>query len=135
MTVVPSAAALVIKALKEPPRDRKKVKNIKHSGNVTQDDIINAARIMRPRSMAKEFSGRFRFYYDNWNVIGIFDHETEILAFRGFLICSESLFRVIRANTLDLFICFIHRKLGIHHSMLLSRPVSVKISVQKAEEN
>jgi large subunit ribosomal protein L12e len=57
VTVVPSAAALVIKALKEPPRDRKKVKNIKHSGNVTMDDIINAARIMRPRSMAKEFSG------------------------------------------------------------------------------
>merc|ERR1739848_525186 len=45
--VVPSAAALVIKALKEPPRDRKKVKNIKHSGNITMDDIINAAR-MRP---------------------------------------------------------------------------------------
>ena len=31
--VVPSAAALIIKALKEPPRDRKKVKNIKHKGN------------------------------------------------------------------------------------------------------
>jgi hypothetical protein len=59
VTVVPSAAALVIKALKEPPRDRKKVKNIKHSGNVSMDDIINAARIMRPRSMAKEFSGKF----------------------------------------------------------------------------
>merc|ERR1712133_296109 len=52
--VVPSAAALIIKALKEPPRDRKKVKNIKHNGNITMDDIINAARIMRPRSMSKE---------------------------------------------------------------------------------
>ncbi|MCE2196987.1 hypothetical protein GQ599_10735, partial [Streptococcus thermophilus] len=30
--VVPSAASLVIKALKEPPRDRKKVKHIKHNG-------------------------------------------------------------------------------------------------------
>merc|ERR1711890_2724 len=56
-SVVPSAAALVIKALKEPPRDRKKVKNIKHSGNIPLDDIINAARIMRPRSMSKDFSG------------------------------------------------------------------------------
>ena len=56
-TVVPSAAALIIKALKEPPRDRKKVKNIKHNGNITMDDIINAARVMRPRSMSKEFSG------------------------------------------------------------------------------
>merc|ERR1712071_294757 len=55
--VVPSAAALIIKALKEPPRDRKKVKNIKHNGNITMDDFLNSARIMRPRSMAREFSG------------------------------------------------------------------------------
>merc|ERR1712123_402886 len=57
VSVVPSAAALIIKALKEPPRDRKKVKNIKHSGDITMDDIIAAARTMRPRSMSKEFSG------------------------------------------------------------------------------
>nr|ALS04094.1 60S ribosomal protein L12 [Acartia pacifica] len=57
VSVVPSAAALIIKALKEPPRDRKKVKNIKHNGNITMDDIISAARVMRPRSMSKEFSG------------------------------------------------------------------------------
>merc|ERR1711971_1512523 len=55
--VVPSAAALIIKALKEPPRDRKKVKNIKHNGNITMDDILNSAKIMRPRSMSREFSG------------------------------------------------------------------------------
>ncbi|KAK7827984.1 hypothetical protein U0070_013610 [Myodes glareolus] len=37
--VVPSApaSALIIKAPKEPPRDRKKQKNIKHSGNITFD--------------------------------------------------------------------------------------------------
>jgi len=57
VSVVPSAAALVIKALKEPPRDRKKVKNIKHSGNITLDDIIGAARVMRPRSMSKNLAG------------------------------------------------------------------------------
>merc|ERR1719444_638482 len=57
VSVVPSAAAMIIKALKEPPRDRKKVKNIKHNGNVTMDDIINAARVMRPRSMAREILG------------------------------------------------------------------------------
>merc|ERR1711902_55717 len=56
-SVVPSAAALIIKALKEPPRDRKKVKNIKHSGNISLDDIISAARVMRPRSMSKNFAG------------------------------------------------------------------------------
>lgn len=55
--VVPSAAALVIKALKEPPRDRKKVKNIKHSGNISLDQVYEIARIMRPRSMAREFKG------------------------------------------------------------------------------
>ena len=55
--VVPSAAALIIKALKEPPRDRKKVKNIKHNGNITMDDILNSARIMRPRSMSKNLAG------------------------------------------------------------------------------
>ena len=55
--VVPSAAALVIKALKEPPRDRKKVKNIVHSGNVPIEEIYKIARTMRPRSLAKTFSG------------------------------------------------------------------------------
>ena len=55
--VVPSAASLVIKALKEPPRDRKKVKNIVHNGSITMDDIIRIARILRPRSLAKKFEG------------------------------------------------------------------------------
>ena len=43
-SVVPSTAALIIKALK-------------HSGNISMDDIINASRIMRLRSMSREFSG------------------------------------------------------------------------------
>ena len=55
--VVPSAACLVIKALKEPPRNRKVDKNIKHQGNLTLNDIYGIARTMRPRSLAKEFSG------------------------------------------------------------------------------
>uniref|UniRef100_A0A915K9Z7 Large ribosomal subunit protein uL11 n=1 Tax=Romanomermis culicivorax TaxID=13658 RepID=A0A915K9Z7_ROMCU len=55
--VVPSAASLIIKELKEPPRDRKKQKNIKHSGNLTIDQVINIARTMRPRSMAKQLEG------------------------------------------------------------------------------
>ncbi|XP_060876357.1 large ribosomal subunit protein uL11 [Metopolophium dirhodum] len=57
ISVVPSASSLVIKALKEPPRDRKKVKNVKHNGNVTLDEIINISRTMRPRSMARTLSG------------------------------------------------------------------------------
>uniref|UniRef100_G3RRI0 Large ribosomal subunit protein uL11 n=1 Tax=Gorilla gorilla gorilla TaxID=9595 RepID=G3RRI0_GORGO len=48
--VVPSASALIIKALREPPRERKKQKNIKHSGNITFDEIVNIARQMRELS-------------------------------------------------------------------------------------
>ncbi|MBA0845748.1 hypothetical protein Goarm_022490, partial [Gossypium armourianum] len=57
VTVVPSAAALVIKALKEPERDRKKTKNIKHNGNISLDDVIEIAKVMKPRSMAKDLRG------------------------------------------------------------------------------
>ena len=55
--VVPSAASLIIKALKEPPRDRKKVKHVKHSGNLSLDDIIAVARVMKPRSLARKLEG------------------------------------------------------------------------------
>uniref|UniRef100_M3YIJ9 Large ribosomal subunit protein uL11 C-terminal domain-containing protein n=1 Tax=Mustela putorius furo TaxID=9669 RepID=M3YIJ9_MUSPF len=41
--VVSSASALIIKALKKPPRDRKKQKNREHSGNITFDEIVNIA--------------------------------------------------------------------------------------------
>ncbi|GAA6026321.1 hypothetical protein JCM8202_005853 [Rhodotorula sphaerocarpa] len=47
VAVVPSASSLVIRALKEPVRDRKKEKNIKHSGNIELDQIIDIARTMR----------------------------------------------------------------------------------------
>ena len=43
--------------MKEAPRDRKKVKNIKHSGNITFDAVINIARILRFKSMAKKLKG------------------------------------------------------------------------------
>merc|ERR1719167_1897173 len=55
--VVPSAAALIIRALKEPLRDRKKVKHVKHSGNITFEEVIDIARTMRPRSLAKSLTG------------------------------------------------------------------------------
>uniref|UniRef100_A0A2K6Q4X5 Large ribosomal subunit protein uL11 n=1 Tax=Rhinopithecus roxellana TaxID=61622 RepID=A0A2K6Q4X5_RHIRO len=48
--VVPSASALIIK----------KQKNIKHSGNITFDEIINIARQMRHRSLARELSGTIK---------------------------------------------------------------------------
>jgi large subunit ribosomal protein L12e len=55
--VLPSASSLVIRALREPPRDKKKVKNIKHEGSITFDEVIAIARQMRPRSMANHLKG------------------------------------------------------------------------------
>merc|ERR1719271_2330942 len=54
----PSAAPLIIEALKEKPRDRKKEKNVKHNGNVKLDDILKIAKTMRAegKSMAIDFS-------------------------------------------------------------------------------
>eukprot|EP01007_Sphenomonas_quadrangularis_P000794 NODE_1643_length_802_cov_775.887118_g1355_i1.p1 GENE.NODE_1643_length_802_cov_775.887118_g1355_i1~~NODE_1643_length_802_cov_775.887118_g1355_i1.p1 ORF type:complete len:166 (-),score=58.43 NODE_1643_length_802_cov_775.887118_g1355_i1:225-722(-) len=57
VSIVPSASALVIRALKEPPRDRKKVKNIKHDGNISMADVLQIARVMRKKSMAKGLEG------------------------------------------------------------------------------
>merc|ERR1719370_2734222 len=34
--------------------------NIQNSGNISMEDIIAAARVMAPRSMAKEFSGTMK---------------------------------------------------------------------------
>jgi large subunit ribosomal protein L12e len=38
---------LIIEALKEPPRDRKKVKNVLHNGNISFDDVVKIANTMR----------------------------------------------------------------------------------------
>ena len=54
---LPSTACLLIQALKEPPRDRKKEKNIKHHGNLTFNTILDVARKVRARSLARELSG------------------------------------------------------------------------------
>lgn len=57
VSVVPAASTLVIAALKEPPRDKKKEKNIKHNGNIPLTEIIKIAREMRQKSFAKELQG------------------------------------------------------------------------------
>lgn len=36
------------------------MKNISHNGNLSLDDVIAVARIMRPRSMARELKGTVR---------------------------------------------------------------------------
>ncbi|KAL9012551.1 MAG: hypothetical protein Q9173_002692, partial [Seirophora scorigena] len=57
VSVVPSASSLVIKALKEPPRDRKKEKNIKHTKSIPLDEIISIARTMQFKSLSKDLPG------------------------------------------------------------------------------
>lgn len=57
VAVVPSASSLVIKALKEPPRDRKKEKNIAHSGNIPLDEIYDVSRLEAIRRMAEVMAG------------------------------------------------------------------------------
>uniref|UniRef100_A0A1I7Z5I0 Ribosomal_L11 domain-containing protein n=1 Tax=Steinernema glaseri TaxID=37863 RepID=A0A1I7Z5I0_9BILA len=55
--VVPSASNLLLKELKLSPTDLKKVKNVRQKGNLTFEQIIDVARQMRSRSMAKKLEG------------------------------------------------------------------------------
>jgi large subunit ribosomal protein L12e len=57
VSVVPTASSLIIRALKEPPRDRKKEKNIKHNKSVSLEEIIDIARTMREKSYARTLEG------------------------------------------------------------------------------
>ena len=68
--VVPNATSLVIKELKEPLRDRKKTKNIKHSGNLTKAQLFSICRQMRPKSIAKEFKGTVKEILGTCNAVG-----------------------------------------------------------------
>ncbi|CAJ1009043.1 Ribosomal protein L11, N-terminal domain [Leishmania naiffi] len=54
VVVTPSVASRLIRALKEPPRDRKKVKNIKHSGNIPFSEIIKIAKESQAKSMGSD---------------------------------------------------------------------------------
>lgn len=70
VSVVPSASSLVIKALNEPPRDRKKQKNIKHAGNIEMEEIIKIARTMREYSLAKDLKGTVKEILGTANSVG-----------------------------------------------------------------
>merc|ERR1712187_1008563 len=68
--VEPNATSLVIKQLKEPLRDRKKTKNIKHSGNLTKAQLFEIVRQMRYKSLAKEFKGTDKEVLGTCNAVG-----------------------------------------------------------------
>merc|ERR1712129_679255 len=65
--VEPNATSLVIK---EPLRDRKKTKNIKHSGNLTKEQLFNVVRQMRYKSQAKNFKGTVKEVLGTCNAVG-----------------------------------------------------------------
>jgi hypothetical protein len=51
-------------------------KNIKHTGNITMDDIIEIARVMRPRSCAKYLAGTCKEMLGTAQSVGCtVDHE------------------------------------------------------------
>eukprot|EP00752_Nemacystus_decipiens_P016801 g15036.t1 len=70
VSVIPAASSLILKALNEPERDRKKVKHIKHDGNVTLDQVIDIARVMRERSMARTLAGTVKEMLGTCNSVG-----------------------------------------------------------------
>jgi len=57
VSVVPTASSLLVRALKEPPRDRKKEKNIKHNKSIPLEEIIEIAKIMKHKSFSKSLAG------------------------------------------------------------------------------
>ena len=68
--VLPTAAPLVLKALKEPPRDRKKEKNRLHNGNLKLDQVLEIAKLMKPKSMAKTFKATVKEVLGTCNSVG-----------------------------------------------------------------
>ena len=57
ITVQPSSSALLIKELGGYERDRKKVKNVTHKGNLTLEQVKKVAKVIEEKSMAKNFAG------------------------------------------------------------------------------
>ena len=93
--VVPSASALLIKALKEPVRDRKKTKNIRHNGNITMEDVYGVARSLRYKSLARQFRGTVKEVLGTANSLGCtIDGETptalQAKIDSGDLVCPEA---------------------------------------------
>merc|ERR1740124_1831115 len=68
--MIPSSSSLIMKALDEPVRDRKKVKNVVHSGNLTLDAVIEIARAMRERSISRKLAGTVKEILGTCNSIG-----------------------------------------------------------------
>ena len=60
ISILPTSSALLIAELGEPVRDRKKVKNIKHSGNLSMEQVKKVAKQIENKSLAKTFTGTIK---------------------------------------------------------------------------
>ena len=66
-----STPTLLIAALNEGHRDRKKTKKVKHNGNLTLDQIIDIARTMRPKSCARTLAGTVKEVLGTAQAMGV----------------------------------------------------------------
>ncbi|EAR86256.2 ribosomal protein L11, amine-terminal domain protein (macronuclear) [Tetrahymena thermophila SB210] len=73
VTVVNTSSALIIKELGKHVRDRKKTKGIKHSGDLSLEQIKKIAKIMQDenKSFAKTFAGTVKSVLGTAQSIGI----------------------------------------------------------------
>ena len=71
--IMPTCSAYIIKALKEPKRQRKKEKGavFKHVGNLSFDQIKKIADNMRPKSLAREMKGTVKEVLGSCVAVGI----------------------------------------------------------------
>jgi large subunit ribosomal protein L12e len=71
--LMPTASAYIIKDLKEPVRQRRKVKGsvYKHTGNLTFEQVKNIAKKMIPKSLAREFKGTVKEVLGSCLAVGI----------------------------------------------------------------
>ena len=71
--VMPTCCAYIIKALKEPKRQRKKEKNavFKHTGNLSFEQIKKIAENMRPKSLSREMKGTVKEVLGSCVAVGI----------------------------------------------------------------
>ena len=71
--IMPTCSAYIIKALKEPKRQRKKEKGavFKHVGNLSFDQIKKIAENMRPKSLAREMKGTVKEVLGSCVAVGI----------------------------------------------------------------
>ena len=68
--IKPTSSALLIKELGKHERDRKKVKNVKHNGNLTMEQIKKVAKMIEEKSLAKTFTGTVKQVIGTANSLG-----------------------------------------------------------------